>query len=91
MNGYASMAAAALVSLAASGAALAQQQSGQLGSGPPEDIFLEVTTGGEGGLTLSESEFHLAWDAFFLPEDLFHGRGLYAKASGGAGDVNLPE
>jgi hypothetical protein len=37
------------------------------------------------------SEFHRAWDAYFLPETLFHGRGLYAKAFGGAGDVNLPE
>ena len=65
MNGIASVAAAALVSLAAPGAALAQQQSGQLGSGPPEDIFLEVTAGGDGGLTLSESEFHLAWGGYY--------------------------
>ena len=35
-------------------------------------------------------EFHLARDAFVVPETLFHGRGLYAKAFGGAGDGNLP-
>jgi hypothetical protein len=27
------------------------------------------------------SEFHLAWDAFFLPETLYHGRRLYGKAT----------
>jgi hypothetical protein len=35
-------------------------------------------------------EFNLAGDAFFLPEALFHGRRLYAKAFGGAGSGNLP-
>src|ERR671921_519798 len=34
-------------------------------------------------------EFHFAWDAFSFPEALFHGQGLYAKASVGAGDGNL--
>jgi hypothetical protein len=55
----------ALVSLAVSGAAIAQQESGKVGSGPPEDIFLEVTLGADGGLALSQSEFHLAWGGYY--------------------------
>jgi hypothetical protein len=39
---------------------------------------------------VADRKFHLAGDAFLLPETLFHGQGLYAKAFGGAGDGNLP-
>src|SRR5829696_1363255 len=38
----------------------------------------------------ADREFHVAGDAFMLPDILFHGRGLYAKAFGGAADGNLP-
>ena len=51
------------------GAAAAQpqqpQQSGQLRSGPPEDFFLDVTLAADGGLTLSQTEFRLAWGGYY--------------------------
>src|SRR3712207_58663 len=46
-------------------AAAPQNQSGRLRTGPPEDIFLEVTLAANGGLTLSENEFHLAWGGYY--------------------------
>jgi hypothetical protein len=57
--------AGALVSLAGMGGAFAQQQPGQVGSGPPEDIFLTATLAADGGITLSQSEFKLAWGGYY--------------------------
>jgi hypothetical protein len=57
--------AGALISFALMGPALAEQASGQIGSGPPEDIFLDVTLGDGGAVTLSQSEFHLAWGGYY--------------------------
>jgi hypothetical protein len=67
MNKIASALVGALAaSLAAMNGALAQQVSGQVGSGPPEDIFLTITLGANGaGITLSETEFHLAWGGYY--------------------------
>ena len=66
MNKISWVVAGALVSVVASGAAFAQQPSGQVGSGPPEDIFLEVTLGANGaGITLSQTEFRLAWGGYY--------------------------
>lgn len=57
--------AGALMALALAGGAVAQQQSGQVGSGPPEDVFLEVTLGADGAVTLNQSEFKLAWGGYY--------------------------
>jgi hypothetical protein len=66
MSKWASVIVSAVASLAiVSVAALAQQQSGQLRTGPPEDIFLEVAFGDDGLLTLSQNEFHLAWGGYY--------------------------
>ncbi len=56
---------AGAVALAFSGAAVAQQVSGQLRSGPPEDIFLEVGRAADGAMTLSATEFRLAWGGYY--------------------------
>lgn len=55
----------AFLSLALAGAATAQQKSGMVGSGPPEDIALSVTIAADGGLTLSQSEIHLALGGYY--------------------------
>lgn len=65
MKKVAGIVAGVVASLAVSGAAIAQQVSGQVGSGPPEDIFLEVELGDDGSITLSQSEFHLAWGGYY--------------------------
>ena len=65
MNKMAGFIAGALVSLAVSGAAFAQQQSGMVGSGPPEDVFLNLSLADDGTLTLSQSEFRLAWGGYY--------------------------
>ena len=69
--------AGGLLSLAISGAALAQQApggapaprppqvSGQVGSGAPEDIFLNMKLGADGAATLSPSAFKLAWGGYY--------------------------
>lgn len=64
MHAIARNIAGLLVSLALVGSAAAQQQSGAVGSGPPEDIALEVTVT-ESGLTLSQSEIRLAWGGYY--------------------------
>ncbi len=45
--------------------ASAQQGSGSVGSGAPEDIILEVTPGADGALALSQDEFRLAWGGYY--------------------------
>ncbi len=70
--------AGGLMSLAISGAALAQapapaaapaprppQVSGQVGSGPPEDIFLNMTMAADGVVALSTAAFNLAWGGYY--------------------------
>jgi len=64
MRTVAGVVAGALVSMALTGAALAQQESGKVGSGPPEDVFLEVTPT-DGAITLSQSEFTLAQGGYY--------------------------
>jgi hypothetical protein len=51
--------------LAASGGALAQQQSGVVASGAPEDIFLHFTAGADGHFTPTETEFRLALGGYY--------------------------
>ena len=47
-------------------AAQAQDQpSGEVGSGAPEDFFLEITTGEGGAPVLSEEEFFLSWGGYY--------------------------
>lgn len=41
------------------------QQSGVVGTGAPEDFFLEVTTGPNGEPILSEDEFYLSWGGYY--------------------------
>lgn len=50
---------------ALAGAAAAEQPSGAVGSGAPEDIVLEVTPGDDGALALSQDEFRLAWGGYY--------------------------
>ncbi|MBM9596157.1 hypothetical protein [Roseitranquillus sediminis] len=64
MNRTAFAIAGAMTCLAVASAALAQQQSGAVGSGPPEDVSLEVTVGPEGP-SLSQSEFRLAHGGYY--------------------------
>ncbi len=65
MNKMVGVVAGVLVSLAISGAATAQQQSGQVGTGAPEDIFLTLTLDADKNLTVSQNEFHLAWGGYY--------------------------
>lgn len=65
MNKRTGIIAAAVVSLAAIGVAFAQQQPGVVGSGPPEDIFLETISEANGGVTLSQDEFRLALGGYY--------------------------
>lgn len=56
------------LALAAFGAAAVAQEgqvSGQVGTGAPEDLFLEVTTGANGEPVLSAQEFRLAWGGYY--------------------------
>lgn len=59
----AALAAAGVVALAAS--PQAQQEPGVIGGPPPEDIFLEVTTGENGEPILSQDEFTLATGGYY--------------------------
>ena len=65
MNIMARIIAGALVAVAVSGAAFAQQQSGVVGRGAPEDVFLEVATAADGSLSLSESEIRFALGGYY--------------------------
>jgi hypothetical protein len=65
MNKVAGVIAGGLAALAVSGGAMAQQVSGKVGSGAPEDIFLTLTLDTDKNLTLSQSEFHLAWGGYY--------------------------
>ena len=79
MKKMASIVAAGLVALI-SGAAMAQQAapapgaapaprppqvSGQVGSGAPEDIFLNMKMAADGTVNLSTSAFKLAWGGYY--------------------------
>ena len=55
----------AALALALAGGASAQQQSGTVASGPPEDIVLNITMAEDGKATLSESEFKLALGGYY--------------------------
>jgi hypothetical protein len=55
--------AAGLLALSAS--TQAQQQPGVVGAPPPEDLFLEVTTGPQGQPILSQTEFTLAVGGYY--------------------------
>ena len=77
--------AAAVLCLAAS-AATAQQESGRVGSGAPEDIFMEITHGEDGTPVLSPEEFTLANGGYYrfnvvCPEKLTSETGLHFEAT----------
>jgi len=55
--------AAGLLALTAS--TQAQQEPGVVGAPPPEDLFLEVTTGPNGEPILSETEFTMALGGYY--------------------------
>lgn len=65
MNKIACAMAGVLASLAVPGAVFAQQESGVVGRGAPEDVFLEVVTAADGGTTLSQNEIRLAWGGYY--------------------------
>lgn len=60
-----SMAALAMAIVSGAVPGQAQQQSGVIGSGAPEDVFLEVTKGPEGEPVLSAEEFVLANGGYY--------------------------
>lgn len=60
-----SMAALAMVIGSGAVPGQAQQQSGVIGSGAPEDVFLEVTKGPKGEPVLSAEEFVLANGGYY--------------------------
>lgn len=57
--------AGVILSLTLINGAVAQQKSGVVGSGPPEDVSLDVTIAADGGITLSQSEIHLALGGYY--------------------------
>jgi hypothetical protein len=65
MNKVAGIVAGAVVSLAVLGAAFAQQQSGRVGSGPPEDFTIEVSFAADGTMNVSQTEIRLAWGGYY--------------------------
>ena len=76
--------AGVLISIAMAGTATAQQQSGMVGSGAPEDIILEVTVTAD-SLTLSASEFRLAQGGYYrfnliCPDELVNEGGIFFTA-----------
>ena len=60
-----SAAVAAVASLSVLTAAFAQQQSGQLRTGPPEDVFMILTMDANNNLSINQTEFHLAWGGYY--------------------------
>ena len=46
-------------------AASAQQASGKIGTGAPEDVFLILNLAANGSLTLSKTEFHFAQGGYY--------------------------
>lgn len=66
--------------------ALAEPQvSGQLGSGKPEDITLEMTRGADGGVALSQTEFRLAHGGYYrlnvvCPEEVTSETGFHFES-----------
>jgi hypothetical protein len=65
MKTMAGVVAGVVVSLALGGGAVAQQKSGEVAAGPPEDIALEISLDDSGTATLSQAEFHLAWGGYY--------------------------
>ncbi|MCW5696474.1 MAG: hypothetical protein KIS96_07020 [Bauldia sp.] len=65
MNKLAGVIGAALVSIAVSGTAHAQQEPGRVGSGPPEDFTIDLTRGDDGVLVVSQTEIRLAWGGYY--------------------------
>lgn len=65
MKAIAVAVAGTFVLLALAGQAPAQQESGRVGSGPPEDIVLKVTLAADGTMQLSQTEFRLAWGGYY--------------------------
>lgn len=47
------------------GPASAEQVSGRVGAGAPEDLFLHLTMAANGTLTISQTEFKLAWGGYY--------------------------
>jgi hypothetical protein len=56
---------AAVASVAIVGAAVAQQETGRVGSGPPEDFTIAVSFGADGVMNVSTTEVRLAWGGYY--------------------------
>ena len=89
------MRALALLSLLAAMPAYAQDQtSGQVGSGAPEDLFLEVTHGEDGAPVLSTEDFTLAHGGYYrfnfvCPEELTSETGFHFEATDLVSDSHI--
>ena len=84
MNFVTTFVTAAAVILAAPLAAQ-EQESGRVGSGAPEDVFLEITRGDGEGPVLSQEEFTLAHGGYYrfnvvCPEPLTSETGFHFEA-----------
>lgn len=62
---FTTLATAAILSACALGPALAQQSSAQLRIGPPEDVFLEITTGADGIPVITPADITLQNGGFY--------------------------
>lgn len=65
MKTMAGIVAGALVSLMLVGGAAAEQTSGMVAAGPPEDVELTISLADDGTATLSQDEFRLAWGGYY--------------------------
>ena len=76
----------ALAAALAAGPGAAQQESGRVGSGAPEDIFMEITRGAGDSVVLSQEEFTLAHGGYYrfnvvCPEQLSSETGYHFEAT----------
>lgn len=76
--------AAALAALAISPAFAQEQESGRVGSGAPEDVFMEVRHGDDGAPVLEPEEFALALGGYYrfnvvCPEQLSSETGFHVE------------
>ncbi|ABV94367.1 hypothetical protein Dshi_2634 [Dinoroseobacter shibae DFL 12 = DSM 16493] len=76
----------ALACVTASGAFADAQESGRVGAGAPEDIFMEITRAEDGAVTIAPEEFTLAHGGYYrfnvvCPEALTSETGYHFEAT----------
>ncbi|KIT14620.1 hypothetical protein [Jannaschia aquimarina] len=86
MKGFGSRAAGIAFAMLGAAAAAQEQESGRVGSGAPEDFFMEITRGEDGTPVLSPDQFTLALGGYYrfnvvCPEDLTSETGYHFEAT----------